>query len=190
MHPYFQSITIYNTQDMETTLLPMGGWIDKENMVCVCIYIHIHIWNIIQPLKANSALVTVQVKLETIKLSKTSQRKTNTVWSHLFVKSRIKKNKLMNTGKPQRWHLSVSILLESISGDPRMCVKSDTWLSGQYSKMSLFHRDWVFSRQLPLCWAWGWLSPCKAFKDYFSVCYGLVGFKARCFGGSFLKCKS
>lgn len=44
-------------------------------MVSVCI--HIHIWNVIQPLKENSALVTVQVK-ETIKLSKTSHRKTNT----------------------------------------------------------------------------------------------------------------
>ena len=155
-------------------------------MVSVCI--HIHIWNVIRPLKESSALVTEQVK-ETIKLKKTSQRKTNTVWSHLYVKSKIKK-KLMNTGRPQRWHPSASVFLDSISVDPRMCVKSDACLSGQYSKKSLFLREWAFSRQLPLCWAWGWPSPCKACKDYFSVCYSPVGFRARCFGGSCLKCTS
>lgn len=101
-----------------------------------------------------------------------------------------KKKQLMNTGRPQRWHPSASVFLESISVDLRMCVKSDACLSGQYSKKSLFCRDWAFSRQLPLCWAWGWLSPYKACKDYFSVCYSLLGFRARCFGGSCLKCTS
>ena len=176
---------------METTLLPLDGWMDKENMVCLCIYIHIHIWNIIQPLKENSALVTVQVKLETIKLSKTSQRKTNTVWSHLYVKSKIKKkkNSWIQANHKDGIHQPLSFwrIFQEIPG----CVLNQMPASQANTlKMSLFYRDWAFSRQLPLCWAWVWLSPCKAFKDYFSVCYSRVGFKARCFGGSFLKRRS
>jgi len=46
LYAHFPCSIIYNTQDMETTLLPMGGWMDKENMVCVCIY-NIYIYGIL-----------------------------------------------------------------------------------------------------------------------------------------------
>ena len=36
MQPYVHSSTIYNSQDIETTLISINRWMDKEDMV----YIH------------------------------------------------------------------------------------------------------------------------------------------------------
>ena len=36
MHPYVQSSTIYNSQDMETTEMPIDRGMDKEEVVHMC----------------------------------------------------------------------------------------------------------------------------------------------------------
>ena len=36
MHPYVHNSTMYNSQDMETTCMPIDRWMDKEDMVRVC----------------------------------------------------------------------------------------------------------------------------------------------------------
>ena len=33
MHPYVHSSTIYNSQDMETTYMPIDRWMDKEDVM-------------------------------------------------------------------------------------------------------------------------------------------------------------
>ena len=40
MHPYVQSSTIYNSQDMETTSMSIDRWMDKEDVV----YMYNRIW--------------------------------------------------------------------------------------------------------------------------------------------------
>ena len=35
MHPYIHHSIIYNSQDIETTELPINGWMDKENVACI-----------------------------------------------------------------------------------------------------------------------------------------------------------
>ena len=39
MHPYIHCSIAYNSQDMETTLLSIDKWMDKENVFCVCVCI-------------------------------------------------------------------------------------------------------------------------------------------------------
>ena len=39
MHLYVYSGTIYNSQDMKTTLMSINRCMDKENEVCVCMHI-------------------------------------------------------------------------------------------------------------------------------------------------------
>ena len=77
---------------------------EKENMLCVCIPTHTHtqwsiryysngIFIIIQESifylkERNPPFVTACMDLEGISVSEISQRKTDTVWSHLYVESR------------------------------------------------------------------------------------------------------
>ena len=51
MHPNVHSSTIHNSQDMETTSMP----IDKEwiKMCCVYTYTHMHVWSVFMYLSGN-----------------------------------------------------------------------------------------------------------------------------------------
>ena len=35
MYPYVHCTFVYNSQDIEATLVSIKEWIDKENMVCI-----------------------------------------------------------------------------------------------------------------------------------------------------------
>ena len=83
------SFTIAKTWKQPKCLL-RDEWIKK------LWYINIH-WNVFQLLKMEILpFGTTQMDLNSITLSEISQRKTNTVWSHLYMKSKKKKK------KPQR----------------------------------------------------------------------------------------
>ena len=48
MHPNVHCITIYNSQDMEATLMPIDRWMDKEDVVHIyngILLSHIKGWN-------------------------------------------------------------------------------------------------------------------------------------------------
>ena len=47
MHLNVHCSTVYNSQDMEATLMSIDGGMDKDD-VCVCVCTE---WNIVQPLK-------------------------------------------------------------------------------------------------------------------------------------------
>ena len=67
MHPYVNSIIIYNSQDVETTSVPINRWMAKEN-ACVYIYSHIHTMEYHLAIKKNAVLsfATTCVDLEAI----------------------------------------------------------------------------------------------------------------------------
>ena len=67
MHPYVNSIIIYNSQDVETTSVPINRWMAKEN-ACVHIYSHIHTLEYHLAIKKNEVLsfATTCVDLEAI----------------------------------------------------------------------------------------------------------------------------
>ena len=77
----------------------INGWIKKMwHMGCVCMYTQAE-WNTIQPQKRKSwHLEQNELKLEGIILSEISQRKTNTIWSHLHGNS-LKQKKFIDTEK-------------------------------------------------------------------------------------------
>lgn len=65
-------------------------YVHMYKYVCMCIYIHIYTqWNVSQSLIKKRILpfVTTWMEPEGIVLSKISQRKTNIVFSHIYVKS-------------------------------------------------------------------------------------------------------
>ena len=91
------SSTIYNSQDMEATQVPINGRMDKE----IVRYIVIHI-DIIQPSKRIKSCHLWQhgwISRALCWVKEVRQRKTNTVWSLLYVKSNNNdnNNKLIDT---------------------------------------------------------------------------------------------
>ena len=72
--------TVYNSQDVETTCV--HEWMNEWS-VCVCImeYLVIKEWNF--------AIYNKMDGLKGIMLSEMSQSKTNDIWSHLYVESKI-----------------------------------------------------------------------------------------------------
>ena len=89
-HPYVHSSIIYNSQDLEAAQVSISRWVDKKAVV----HLHNGMWNTI-PLEYYAAvkkkeflsLATAWMYLEIIMLSEVSQRKTSTVWFHLYVES-------------------------------------------------------------------------------------------------------
>ena len=67
---------------IEAIQVSMDRWMDKEKIHTIS-----HTNNKILP------FVTTQMVLEGIMLSEISQRKTNTVWSHLYIESKKQRNK-------------------------------------------------------------------------------------------------
>ena len=97
-HPAIHSSIICDSQDMEATYQQMNGWRRCE--------IYIYLYNIYMMLyysaiKKNEILPSAptQMDLEVIVFHKRSQRKTNTVWCHLYMESKKKYNKLVNITK-------------------------------------------------------------------------------------------
>ena len=82
---------IHNSQDIKTTKAPIDEWTVKENIV----YIFIYIMEYYSAIKNNEILpFTIKwTELEGIMLSEINQRKINTVWFNLHVKSRKQKTK-------------------------------------------------------------------------------------------------
>ena len=90
--PMFTAALFTNNQDTEATYMSINGWMDKEDVGYKYIHIYTHTqWYLIQ-LQIRMKFCHLQQPwrdLEGIMLSKTSQTKTNTVWYHLYVKSKI-----------------------------------------------------------------------------------------------------
>ena len=77
VHPCVHSSTIYNSQDMETTQMSTDPLTD-EWIKNICVYIY----NLIP-------FAATWMDLEIIIGSKVSQKKTNTIWYHLYVEPKI-----------------------------------------------------------------------------------------------------
>ena len=81
--------TVYRSHDVEATYVSINRWMDKENMV------HIHSGILLGHKKDEIIPFAITwMDLHLIMLSEVRQRKTNTIWYHLNVKS--KKMKQMN----------------------------------------------------------------------------------------------
>ena len=81
-HSYVHSSSIHNSQDAETTLMSINRWMEKEDVI--------HIYNrVLLSHKKNKISAATWLQLEIIMLSEVSQRKTNTMWYHLYVESKI-----------------------------------------------------------------------------------------------------
>ena len=85
MHSYVHCSISHNSQDMETTNVFLGGWMDTEDVIYIYIYAHTHIERILNH-KKNDILtfVTMQMDPESIMLSEISQMQTNAIWFHLI----------------------------------------------------------------------------------------------------------
>ena len=83
MHLNVHIRTIYNSQDIEATQVPINWWMDKKEW-----YIYIMKYYSAIPKNEILPFVAIWMDLETIMLSEISQRKTNTVWYYLFVESK------------------------------------------------------------------------------------------------------
>ena len=95
MHPYVHSSIIYNSQDMEATkVCPlMDKWMKKVWYTYILIFYKYIQWNITQPLKNKIlSFVPTWLDVEGILPSEINYRKTNTVWFHLYVESKNKRN--------------------------------------------------------------------------------------------------
>ena len=80
--PIFRS-TIYNSQDMEATQVPINRWIVK------IWYIYINMMEYFSAIKKSEILpfAATQMDLDNM-LSEIIQRKTNIIWYHLYVDSK------------------------------------------------------------------------------------------------------
>ena len=86
-HSYVHSSSIHNSQDAETTLMSINRWMEKEDVI--------HIYNrVLLSHKKNKISAATWLQLEIIMLSEVSQRKTNTMWYHLYVESKITQENL------------------------------------------------------------------------------------------------
>ena len=97
MHPSVYSSTIYNSQGMKTTQVPINN--QPKKMRCVCIYTHTHThththtqWNISHKNKTLSFSIA-WVDWENIILRAVKQRKINIVWYQrwIFIQNRNRK---------------------------------------------------------------------------------------------------
>ena len=93
----FISALIYNSQDMEATWVSINRWMEKDDVV------NIYTMEYYAIIKKNEILpfAGTWMDLEGIMLSEISQRKTHTIWFHLYVESK-KYNKLVNKTKKKQ----------------------------------------------------------------------------------------
>ena len=75
MNPNVHCSTIYNSQDMEATLMSIEGGMYKEEVVYIYIYIHTHIYEYYSAIKKNEILsfAATWMDLEIIVLREVSQ---------------------------------------------------------------------------------------------------------------------
>ena len=97
MHPIF--IALFTIAKLWKQPMSINRWMDKEDMK----YTHTHTLEYYSDIKKNDILLftTAWIELENIMLSQISQRKTNTIWSYLYVKSK-KQNKWAKEKKGDR----------------------------------------------------------------------------------------
>ena len=91
MHPNVHSSTIYNSQDMEATQVPVNRWLDYENIHVYMWYIYHMEWTVDYYSAIKSEILpfaATWMDLENIMLSEIRQTKTNTVWYHLYMESK------------------------------------------------------------------------------------------------------
>ena len=84
MHPYVHCNTMYSRQDKETTKMSKDRWIDKKDVV--------HVYSEIlhsQQEDEIMAFAATWMQLAIIILSEVSKKKTNTIWYHPYVESKI-----------------------------------------------------------------------------------------------------
>ena len=102
IHPNVYSSTINNNQIMERAQMSIYWWMDKED---VYTHTHTHTHSQKRTMKYYSAIKKNKIlpfaktwmELESIILSKVSQRKTNTIWFHSYVEFK-KQNKQGHLG--------------------------------------------------------------------------------------------
>ena len=77
--------TVYNSQDMEATQVPINRWLAYEDVG------YVHAMECYSPVKKNEILpfAVMWTDQDNIILCEISQRKTNTVYYHLYMKSKI-----------------------------------------------------------------------------------------------------
>ena len=63
----------------------MDRWMDKENVVCICIKYH----SAIKKKTEIMSFVATWMDLEIITLTEARKSKTNAIWCHLYVESKI-----------------------------------------------------------------------------------------------------
>ena len=89
IHPNIHHSTAYSTQDMEAAQMCLDSWVDKEDVV------RTHNRLLLSQKKTMTSAAT-WMNLEIIILCKlTTQRKTNTIWYGLYVKSKKNTNEFI-----------------------------------------------------------------------------------------------
>ena len=92
VHAYFHSSTIHHSQNMETSYMFIR-WMDKEDVACTHTHTHTHTHTgILLSHKKNKTMsfAAIWMDLETTILSEVRKIKTNTIWYHLYVESKIR----------------------------------------------------------------------------------------------------
>ena len=90
-HPGTHSSITCDSQDMEATWASVNRWMGKEDVRYIYIYIYtIYMMLYYSAIKKNEILpsATTRMDLEVIVLHERTQRKTNTVWCHLYMESK------------------------------------------------------------------------------------------------------
>ena len=84
VHPSVHCSTIYNSQDVETIKMSIDRWMVKKMW-------HIYTTEYYSAIKKNEIMsfAATWMDLETIILREVSQRKTDTIWYHLYVESKM-----------------------------------------------------------------------------------------------------
>ena len=118
--------------------MSIDRWMDKEDVV--------HIYNgILLSHKKNKIIpfAATWMQLEIIVLSEVGQRKTNTIWYHLYVKSKIwhKRTYLWNRNRIR--HIENRLVVAKGEGDGRRL----DWDFG-FSRCKLVYTEWVNNKVL------------------------------------------
>ena len=88
-HPHIHHSIIYNSQDIKTTEVSIKGRMDRDLRMHICVFIYLHIYICIHIIlfshkKEENLAICDNMMVHSVMQS---QRKTNTIWSHLYVKS-------------------------------------------------------------------------------------------------------
>ena len=131
--------------------MSINRWMDKDDVGCVCVYVCIrmcvcvYIYEYYSAIKKNEIIpfAATQVQTEIIILSEVRKRKTNTIWHHLYVESKI-------------WHKWTYLWnrkrLTYVEG--RLVVAKGEWGGGGMdwefgvSRCKLLHIEWINNKVL------------------------------------------